>query len=348
MRIETVDDPQGWNQTLLRLPAPHLLQSWQWGAFKSRHGWEPSHWLFRDEAGAPQAAALILQRQLPYTPLKVLYVPKGPTLDYAAHPLLDAVLGHLELLARRRRALFIKIDPDVPADSTLAERLEERGWRPSAEQIQFRNTMLIDLRPDKETLLMNMKSKWRYNVRLAGRRGVQVRQGGSDDLPLLYDMYRETSLRDGFVIRPPDYYQDAWGSFIRAGLAQPFIAEFEGEPLAMVMIFCFGERAWYLYGASRDLHRNKMPNHRLQWEAMRWAKSQGCLVYDLWGGPDEPDESDPMWGVYRFKQGFGAELVRHVGAYDYPVSRLGHQLYTRLMPWVLAQLRRLYWRRAEQ
>ena len=104
--------------------------------------------------------------------------------------------------------------------------------------------------------------------------------------------------------------------------------------------FRFGNKAWYMYGASRDLHRNLMPNHLLQWEAMRWAKAQGCTVYDMWGAPDVLDESDPMWGVYRFKEGFGGQFVRHLGAYDHPASRLLYQFYTATVPHYLEMLRK--------
>ena len=115
--------------------------------------------------------------------------------------------------------------------------------------------------------------------------------------------------------------------------------------MAMVIIFCFAQRAWYVYGASRAVHREKMPNHLLQWEAMRWAREQGCTVYDMWGAPDVLDESDPLWGVYRFKRGFGGELVRHIGAWDYPVSGPGYWVYTVVMPFVLETMRWRYQQR---
>jgi lipid II:glycine glycyltransferase (peptidoglycan interpeptide bridge formation enzyme) len=155
-------------------------------------------------------------------------------------------------------------------------------------------------------------------------------------------MYSETALRDGFVIRPVEYYRDAWNSFIARGLAHPLIAKVNGDAVAMVILFRFGDRAWYMYGASRNLHRDKMPNHLLQWQAIRWAKSVGCKVYDLWGAPDQLVESDPMWGVYRFKQGFGASLVKHIGAYDFPSSRLWYWIYMVVIPRLLSLMRRRY------
>ncbi len=347
MEAIVVHDHVTWNRALLRLPQPHILQSWEWGAFKSRHGWSATHWLLNDADATPRAAALVLRRQLPRLPYGLLYIPKGPIVDHADAQAWDAVLAHLERLARSQRSIFVKIDPNVDiGNSTVTNRLLQRKWRPSAEQIQFRNTMTLDLAQDEDTLLGAMKSKWRYNVRLAGRKGVTTQAGTIDDLPLLYDMYRETSIRDGFVIRPLDYYQDAWGSFIKRGLAHPLIAEVDGDAVAMVLLFRFGGRAWYMYGASRNQYRDKMPNHLLQWEAIRWAKSVGCTVYDLWGAPDEPVESDPMWGVYRFKRGFGATLVRHIGAYDYVSSRLGYWIYSATMPRLLSLMRRRHWERA--
>ena len=334
-----------WNAALAKLPTAHVFQTWEWSMFKLRHGWQPDHYLWVGDDG-PFAAASVLTRRLGHWLPAVMYVPQGPALDYGDTNLLGQVLDHLENTARKGRALFLKIDPDVQAGTSegksVVEMLRRRGWRPSNEQIQFRNTLLLDLTPSPDELLAAMKSKWRYNVRLAKRKGVTVRQGGLDDIPLLYRMYAETAGRAEFVIRPEDYYRDVWGAFIEAGLAQPLIAEVEGQPVAMVIIFQFAERAWYMYGASRTAHRDKMPNNLLQWEAMQWAREQGCTVYDMWGAPDELDESDPMWGVYRFKKGFGGEFVRHIGAWDFPISQTGYWFYANVMPRVLAIMRWRY------
>ncbi len=342
-----ITDPQEWNDALLCLPAPHVLQTWEWGAFKERQDWRATHWLWEAD-GVPVAAALFLTRRPGRLPVRVAYVPKGPLLARPDSDLLRQVLADLEALAREQGALFLKVDPDIEADTPwgaeVVTLLQGRGWRFSPEQVQFRNTLLLDLTPSPEEILAHMKPKWRYNIRLAERKGVTVREGTLDDLPLLYRMYQETSIRDRFVIRPEEYYRDAWGAFIEAGLAQPLVAEVAEEPVAMVILFRFGRRAWYMYGASRSLYRDYMPNHLLQWEAIRWAKRQGCTTYDLWGAPDVLDESDPMWGVYRFKAGFGARPVRWIGAYDFPVHRARYRLYISLTPRILALMRWRYWR----
>jgi len=336
-----------WNAVLAQLPKAHVLQSWEWGEFKSRYGWQPSRLLWLDGT-QPCAAALVLSRRIGFNLPQVMYVPKGPALDYGHIAVLERVLSDLEESARQRRALFIKIDPDVQSDTAegemVVEVLRRRGWRASREQIQFRNTILLDLTRSPDELLAAMKPKWRYNTRLAARKGVTVRSGTLDDLSLLYRLYAETALRDGFVIRPQAYYHDAWGTFIEAGLAWPLIAEVEGTPVAMAIIFHFAASAWYMYGASSQFHRDKMPNHLLQWEAMRRAQEHGCTVYDLWGAPEKFEPSDPLWGVYRFKQGFGGKLVRHIGAWDFPVSGPGYRLYTLVVPHLLSIMRWRYWR----
>jgi peptidoglycan pentaglycine glycine transferase (the first glycine) len=334
MNLRLVADSTQWNSALAALPYRHVLQSWEWGQFKSRWGWSPRYFLNEEST----TAALVLRRTFSPLKLNILYVPKGPALDYADSALVDRVLGDLIAVAKRDRAIFIKIDPDL--SQTDRSILLDRGWRFSAEQIQFRNTMLIDLTRSEDDLLAALKPKTRYNVRLAQKKGVTVRSGDLDDLDLLYQLYAETAQRDGFIIRPIDYYRDAWGSFIRSGLAQPLIAFVEQEPVASLILFRFADRAWYMYGMSSNLHREKMPNHLLQWEAMRWAKAQGCAVYDLWGAPDELNESDAMWGVYKFKEGLGAEFAPHVGAHDFVISRLGYWLYTQAMPRVLNVMRR--------
>jgi lipid II:glycine glycyltransferase (peptidoglycan interpeptide bridge formation enzyme) len=260
MRIFQVQmpDPSGWDRALLALPNPHILQSWMWGEFKSRHGWSEARFLF-EEGGRTVAAASVLQRRLPRLPVAILYVPKGPALDWTNADLAGRVLAELERLARRRQALFIKIDPDVyyasaaPSFSSrpacaleTARLLTARGWRFSDEQIQFRNTLLLDLTRSEEDLLAAMKQKTRYNVRLAERRGVSVRSGSSADLGLFYRLYAETGQRDGFIIRPPDYYRNAWGRFLDGGLAHMLLAEADGEVIAGLILFAFGATAWYM------------------------------------------------------------------------------------------------------
>jgi lipid II:glycine glycyltransferase (peptidoglycan interpeptide bridge formation enzyme) len=356
VRSQPVDD---WNTQVARLPGCHFFQTTQWAQVKLRTGWQALYCTWRDESGRTAAAALVLIRALTFgglsVPLRVMYLPKGPLLDWSDPSLARQVLEDLQSQARQRGAIFLKIDPDVrlgcglpgepdaredPSGSALQERLGEAGWVYSGEQVQFRNTVLLDLTQSEDELLRRMKQKARYNIRLAERKGVTVRPGAPADFGLLYRMYAETSMRDGFVIRDESYYQHVWDTFMRAGMAEPLIAEVEGQPVAAVVIFRFAGKATYLYGMSRQEHREKMPNHLLQWEAIRRARQAGCQIYDLWGAPEVFDESDPLWGVYRFKEGLGGQIVRTLGAWDYPVWPWLYRIYTQTLPRLLAVMRR--------
>lgn len=355
-----ITDPAAWNAAVRDLPCAHVLQTWEWGAFKQvETGWIPERLLFKNADGAAVAAASVLTRRA--GPLRVMYVPKGPVLDYSHPDLMGGVLDHLERLARQRRAVWLKIDPDViagtgipggadldrpphedPTGQRVLDLLRSRGWRFSASQVQFRNTLTLDLSQSEEALLAGMNQGTRRKVRTGPKKDVTVRPANQPaDLQTLYDLYTITGARQGFLIRPLDYYREAWSRFIEAGLAEAFLAEWEGKPLAGLVLFHFGPKAWYFYGMSSDDERDRMPTYLLQWEAIRWSKARGYATYDFWGAPDEFTESDPMWGVYRFKDGFGGTVVRHIGAWDYAPSPLRYWAYERLMPGVLRIMRRL-------
>ncbi len=348
-----ITDRNLWNATLAQMPSAHVLQSWEWGEFKqATTGWEPKRIAYLNR-GEVVAMAQVLTRRA--GPFKIMYVPKGPVLDYTDQPLRVAVLNALKYHTRESGAIFLKIDPDVvigtgvpgelgsqevPLGHAVAAEWTAQEFTFSPDQVQFRNSMLLDLRYDEDALMMAMKQKTRYNVRLSQKRGVTTRFGGIEDMQTLYHLYVETARRDGFITRPFSYYSQAWGSFMEAGLAQPIIAEHRGQAVAHVIIFGFGKRAWYFYGASSDDDRNNMPTYLLQWEAIRWARAQKMATYDFWGAPDDfYDENDALAGVYRFKAGFGGTVVRRIGAWDYPANPRLYRLYTQVMPSVLNLMR---------
>ena len=357
-RLSTTEETN-WNDLIRDLPGAHALQTAQWGQVKAGFGWLPHHLVWRNSFGDVHAAVLVLQRRVPARGfglnLSVMYAPRGPLLDWSDEALANRVLDDLETFAKHEGAIFIKIDPDLPilygipgeegamknpAGEAIKATLAKRGWRFSDEQIQFRNTVTVDLTADKEDMLMRMKSKTRYNIRLAKRRGVEIRKGGVDDIDLLYNMYAHTAVRDDFLIRHKGYYQAVWGAFLKAGLAAPLIAEVEGQPVGAVVIFTFGGRAWYIHGMSLDEHREKMFNYRLQWAGMLEAKEAGCHTYDMWGAPDHFNEEDPLWGVYRFKDGFGGQVECTLGAWDYPIRPFFYRLYSQILPRILGWMRR--------
>ncbi len=149
-----------------------------------------------------------------------------------------------------------------------------------------------------------------------------------------------TAIRDDFLIRHKGYYEAVWQTFFEAGLAKPIIAEVEEQPVGAAVIFQFGGRAWYIHGMSLDEHREKMFNYRLQWAGMLDSKEAGCHTYDMWGAPDNFNEEDPLWGVYRFKDGFGGQVECSLGAWDYPVRPFFYRLYSQVLPRILGWMRK--------
>ena len=354
-----------WNALIKNLPGFSVLQTWEWGAVKSKYGWKPERYIWRDEFGKVNAAALILVREktIPILNMsfRTIYIPQGPLLDWSNVLLREKVLDDIRVFAQGINALLIKIDPEIiygvgeqlditdreflQAQEVVDELLNE-GWLFSPQQIQFKNTAWIKLEKSENELLAAMKQKTRYNIRLAERRGVCIREGGIDDLDGLYQMYLETSIRDGFIIRPKEYYIDVWSEFIEAKMAVPLIAEVEGEMVAGLLLFHFGNRSWYLYGMSTGKHREKMPNYLLQWKAIKFSKELGCSVYDLWGAPDIFNNQDGMWGVYRFKLGLGCQVVQRIGAYDFPLSKITYKIFSIVIPGFLSITRKI--RKAQQ
>lgn len=312
-----------WDDLVLSLPGAHLLQGAAWAAAREQLGWTQQRLAFR-RAGRLVGTALVLRRSLPIPGLGIGYVPKGPILAEWSSAAAGDVARALTAWARDQRVLWLKLDPDVAADNrVVASALAAAGFRPAAEQVQLPATMLVDMRGSEDELLARMHRKWRYNVRLAQRRGVQVRAGDTDDLATFYRLYEETAARDHFVIRPLDYYRVLWEHLRREQGAVLLLADVAGETVAGLVVCRYGRRAWFLYGASGARHRRDQPNHLLQWRAMQWAREHGCDTYDMWGAPSELREDDPLWGVYRFKRGFGGRYVRWLGAYDYvPHPRL--------------------------
>jgi lipid II:glycine glycyltransferase (peptidoglycan interpeptide bridge formation enzyme) len=289
---------------------------------KTAFGWS-AHWVIAGEAGAQ-----VLVRQLAPA-MRIAYIPMGPVGTW-----LPDLVPALLAFARRQRCFVLKLEPDAPDGSPLIDPLRALGFVPSLHTVQPRRTLIVGLGSSEDELLARMHQKTRYNIRLAERKGVSVRPW--EDLSAFGAMMHNTAARDQFAAHAPDYYARAYELFRPTGDCELLVAEFEGRPLAALMAFAQGSRAWYLYGASTDIERNRMPTYLLQWEAMRWARGRGCRTYDLWGVPDaEADaleaqfeqRSDGLWGIYRFKRGFGGDLRRSIGTWDHPLQPPIYALY---------------------
>lgn len=335
----TEDDAE-WDEFVANHPHGSLLQTTHWAQLKNRFGWS-SHrvWLRRD--GELVAGAQVLFRSAALGLVRFGYIPHGPLVDWENQEQVDVLLNQIDFAAYERRAGILKMEPLLWQEEMPAPRWRELCGQndcvPDTDTVQPPRTLVVDLRPSEHEILMAMKSKTRYNIRLAGRKDVQVRQGTAEDLPLFNQLMQVTGEREAFGVHDPRYYRDAYELFAPDHVAL-FFAEYEGEPLASIMVFALGDTAYYLFGASSNEERQRMPTYAVQWAAMRWARERGCKQYDLWGVPDYPEDkleeaftqrNDGLWGVYRFKRGFGGELRRTVGAAD----RVYNQLFYRLYKW---------------
>ncbi len=313
-----------WDQFLRQYPDAHILQTSAWGALKSDFGWDAV------QLASGAVGAQILFRRLPLG-YSLAYLPKGPVGETWPD-----LWPEVDEVCRRRKAVFLKLEPDLWAGAadSLWGGAPPAGFRLSPHEIQPPRTIVVDLQPDEEQILARMKQKTRYNIRLAQKKGVVIRP--SEDVDAFFELINITGARAEFDVHSLEYYRRAHALFHPRSECEILQAEFEGEPLAALMVFARGKRAWYLYGASSDRHRNLMPTYLLQWEAMRWASARGCDSYDFWGVPDVDREvleanftrrNDGLWGVYRFKRGFGGDVQRAAGPWDRVYNPLLYRLY---------------------
>jgi peptidoglycan pentaglycine glycine transferase (the first glycine) len=352
MKLLSSNDPnfptsEIWDSFVAGHQAGHFLQSHPWGQLKSEFGWRADRVALL-ESDQIVGGALLLLRPSPIG--SVAYIPRGPVVDWGDQKICNELLKGLRFQARASGACFLRIEPNFLDDSRVDARLTKADFQPASQTLQPRSTISVDLTAEEEAILSRMKPKTRYNIRLAARKGVVVREGDLSDFPAFYQLMRETSLRDGFLIHKGDYFRRAWELFASQDMGRLFLATYEDQLLGGIMVFAMGTWAWYMYGASSNQHRNLMPNYLLQWEAMRWAKERGCVCYDMWGIPDEVGEAEAagrqvelgkggLWGVYRFKSGFGGRVMRCASAYDFVYSAAAHWLATKVWPRLPGRLR---------
>lgn len=323
---------EAWDAFLERTPGGHPLQTTPWAQLKTDFGWQARRLAVAEE-GSILAGAQMLVRRL--GPFAVAYVPKGPVV--AEPEGLAELLRGLHQEARRRGAVYLKLEPEWRQGSWLSDLARAHGFRASPESFQPRSTLWVSLEGEEEEILGRMHAKWRYNIRLAGRRGIEVTRDDDPGLEAFGRIMAATGRRDAFGVHSAEYYRAAYRAFRRRGWVALFLARHDGRPVAGLMAFRLGPAAYYLFGGWDGREGWRMPNHALQWAAMCWAREAGCRYYDLWGIPDEIgrrgeqdgdlERRDGLWGVYRFKRGFGGQVVRYLPALDAVYRPRLHRLY---------------------
>jgi peptidoglycan pentaglycine glycine transferase (the first glycine) len=315
-----------WDNFLLKFPDAHILQTSAWGRFKKKHGWYPK-WIISGDSGVQ-----ILFKKLPFGQT-FAYIPKGPVGKNW-----EAVISEAITFSKQEKAFILYVEPDQWEDECWNSILKAAGFGESDMSIQPRKTIIITLTESETDWLKKMKQKTRYNIRLAKKKNISIHQ--SNRIDEFIALINITGQRDDFGIHSANYYRDVYENFYQSGNCVFLLATYENKPLAGIMVFARGNRAWYFYGASNNIERNRMPTYLLQLEGMRWAAKKGSTIYDLWGVPDEDNEkleqefshrSDGLWGVYRFKRGFGGDVKRTAGVFQKVLNKPLYLLFSILL-----------------
>lgn len=324
MTPSTSDLDAAWDDFVL-VQNGHLTQTSRWGRLRAASvGWDYEVSVVMAPGGIT-AGALVLFRRLPFGLGTIAFVPRGPVIDWEDKGAWQTLLHQLDSVARKHRAILLKVEPDEQDEPAMRECLSALGFRSSPHTIQPQRSLLIDITGTEDDVLARMSSKTRRKVRAGPKEGLVVRRGEESDVDSFSRLMALTGKRAGFSPHSPAYFRTAYELFAPGRRFALLMASYEGVDLGGVMVFALGKMAWALYGGSSSEERRRMPNHRLHWEGIRWAREQGCETYDQWGIPDEDEEtleaqylkrSDGLWGVYRFKRGFGGKVVRTVGAWD--------------------------------
>ena len=325
--------PPGWDDVAVRSPAGHVLQSAAWAKIREAQRWRPEF----HKLGDPLPVALVLWRSLPAGQC-LAYVPRGPIVGDPSQ--LDTALAKLASLARERRAIFLKVDPEIDSAVGVAP-LGDAGFRRAPDIQPVVATLELGLGPDEDALFAGLDKDTRWSVRQAEKRGVTVRDAsGDEDLRALYELYAETGQRAGFITRTWDYYRRMWGTLVTAGHAKVRLAEKDGKPVAGALTWRCGERDVYQSAATNDAGRSAYAAYALLWRCIIEARKGGARRFDFGGIPvDVTRKDDPMYGPYHFKKGFGGTPRRFVGAYDAVPNELAYRAYAIAEPLYTAALR---------
>lgn len=328
-----ISDRKQWNDFVEKSPYCNITQSYEWGELASHVGAQALRVGVVDDKGDLCATMLALITQVPVLQRTYMYVPRGPLIDNPNAPAMTLLLDFMRSEAHKHGAFMLKVEPGVEsANACWLKALQRYGFRPTPYAFHVRGEWILDIRPAEKELLANMKEKWRYNVRLAGRKGVRIRRGEDQAaLATFYRLFQATSERDHFFIHDKSHYQAVLQLYSEGDRAALFLAEYGGEAIAGIIVLRLGRWSWYMYGASSNVHRQVMPNHLLQWTGIQWAKSHGCWYYNFRGIPDVLEEGEDLWGVYVFKCGFGGYAKHALESHELVYKPLIYAIYRRLL-----------------
>lgn len=299
----------------------HFMQSFEW--IKVKDNWKHEFIVVTDNKNKIIAAMLVLIRKLPSLPYSLMYAPRGPVCNIHDKEVMSLLVSEVKNIAKKYKAYTLKLDTDVlVTDEEYPKLLRNLGFKlpkqnKNFEGIQPRFVFRINNLKGKteEEVINSFESKTRYNIRLATKKGVTVKIAEKKDLADFHKIMLETGVRDGFVIRSLEYFEKMYDAMAPNHL-RLYMAYLDNKPIAGTIATLYGNKCWYLYGASSNEHRNVMPNYLLQWSMIQWALENNCDVYDFRGVSGDLDENSPLYGLYRFKKGFNGDFTEFAGEFE--------------------------------
>lgn len=307
----------------------HFMQTSAWADLKTQFGWKHLGFYFVQDGETKIGAFSVLIKQK--LGIKILYVPRGPVCDYNNTDHVQTCLAEIKKLAQQHKAFFIRISPKLLEPTPIIDMLKKQQFILSNKQLQTKETIRIDLTKETETLLASFHEKTRYNIRLAGKKGVTVTPLKTPaELDRYYAIMQSMAVRQYYTLQDKAYYQYIWEKLVPLGKAQIYLARSGETIIGGVVVFLSPDTAYYMYGAFDYEYRNLMGNYLVHWQIMQEAKAKDLSWYDLQGIPKIKDENHPAYGFYRFKKGFNGEEVEFIGEYDFSPIPFLYQLWNKI------------------
>ena len=326
------NDKKRYKEFLLKSDRCNFQQSLEWGNVKVN--WKKEVVLSEDENGNIRGSLCIWIRKIPIFG-NLMYSARGPVCDITNKEVLKDIKDGTDMLAKKYKAFAIRMEPDIEKNNEEYRKIAtELGYKIKddskdfKDEIQPRFVFRLDIKgKTKDELFQEFHQKTRYNVRLATKKGVVIKEGNREDLKAFHNIMIETGKRDEFGIRSLDYFEKMYDELVPYDHMKLLLAYYNDEPIAGIIPIMYGNKVWYLYGASSNSHRNLMPNYLLQWTMIQEAVDRGAEMYDFRGVAGVVDESHPQYGLYRFKKGFNATFTEFIGEVYISYKPLVHKAY---------------------
>lgn len=332
MQILTENDKKAYKEFLENNERCNFQQSIEWG--KVKQAWKNEIVLSKDNEGKIVGAVSVLIRKMPIFG-NFMYISRGPICNIHDKAVLQDLTEGLKLLAKKYKAFTLKWEPDIKSDDLEFRKIAtELGFKIKddakdfSEGIQPRYVFRLNLKDKTEDeIFAEFHQKTRYNIRLATKKGVVIREGKREDLKDFHKIMEITGKRDDFMIRPLSYFEIMYDELAPEHFKLMMAYTSDGEPISGIIDIIYGNKIWYLYGASSNAHRNLMPNYLLQWDMIKYSIEHKKDMYDFRGVVGIVDESHPQYGLYRFKKGFNAEFTEFIGELYINYKPITYKMY---------------------